>query len=196
MKYLLQFQTVDGNGEEEIEFDTLEAARKYEASLEPWLVYSGISTYEEPMETIPQSIRALAHTMAAHLAAQQVRSFDSERNCCMYRASDGARCAVGALLTDECYSPGIEGVEVNVILRGMSDRHGAEDVASHLHSLAPDIANQPLAEWLGLCQEYHDARFRTDGYRRRLEETSHLPHDTRQLALYPLILDDLLGLWA
>lgn len=43
MGYILSFETVDGNGEEEEEFDTLEKAATKRDELEPFLLWHDIT---------------------------------------------------------------------------------------------------------------------------------------------------------
>jgi hypothetical protein len=51
-------------------------------------------------------------TVVKHLATQGRRAADDEGRC-RYRAPDGAKCAVGCLLTDEEYNPAWEGEVVD-----------------------------------------------------------------------------------
>lgn len=47
----------------------------------------------------------------AHLLAQGRRAiYPSSANTCMYRAPNGDKCAAGALIADEHYLPGLEGM--------------------------------------------------------------------------------------
>lgn len=62
-------------------------------------------------ETSPQEI---FDTVVNHLRAQKVQSmFDGS---CVYRTTDGLKCAIGGLLTDEEYSPKMEGALVDSLL--------------------------------------------------------------------------------
>ena len=55
----------------------------------------------------------LFDTCVDHLFAQRTRSFDIEREICMYRGPNGTKCAVGALIKDEYYSEEMEGLTVD-----------------------------------------------------------------------------------
>ena len=45
-----------------------------------------------------------------HLLAQGARSIDPNNAICAYHGADGMQCAVGCLIKDEYYSPGLEGL--------------------------------------------------------------------------------------
>lgn len=47
----------------------------------------------------------------AHLVKQGIRAWAS--TACAYRGADGTSCAVGCLITDEHYAPGLEGSSVD-----------------------------------------------------------------------------------
>lgn len=49
--------------------------------------------------------------VAEHLLTQQKRSI-GELGACVYRSPEGLKCAVGCLISDEAYSPKIEGTYV------------------------------------------------------------------------------------
>lgn len=54
--------------------------------------------------------REIFDRVKTHLLAQGRRATDGTIGPCMYRAPDGARCAVGCLISDEAYRPGFEGL--------------------------------------------------------------------------------------
>lgn len=62
-------------------------------------------------------------TVVAHLRKQGVRSSDichnavAIREICKYRSADGFRCAIGCLISDEKYDPGMEEKGVRALLR-------------------------------------------------------------------------------
>ena len=47
--------------------------------------------------------------VAKHLLKQNEKSLDRTGGTCLYRGPDGKSCAVGCLIADEHYPPGIEG---------------------------------------------------------------------------------------
>ena len=62
-------------------------------------------------------------TVAKHLFAQGRRATIRETDiygevsaACRYRAEDGTKCAVGALIPDEVYDPKMEGYDVDCVL--------------------------------------------------------------------------------
>lgn len=51
-----------------------------------------------------------------HARRQKVPAENADR-VCQYRAPDGKRCFIGALIPDELYTPKIEGLEIHDVLR-------------------------------------------------------------------------------
>lgn len=47
--------------------------------------------------------------VAKHLLTQKAKSFDSQRERCMYRGPGGLCCAIGCLIPNEKYEPWLEG---------------------------------------------------------------------------------------
>lgn len=47
-------------------------------------------------------------TVVTHLLTQRKKAIN-DMGKCVYRTDEGLKCAVGCLITDECYSPEIEG---------------------------------------------------------------------------------------
>jgi hypothetical protein len=62
---------------------------------------------------------AILKTVAEGLKAQNGRSYDSTSGSCMYR-HDGKKCAVGMLIPDDKYSPGIEKAAIYSVMYGSS----------------------------------------------------------------------------
>lgn len=54
--------------------------------------------------------------VAKHLLHQKVKSYYNQNGTCAYRGSNGTMCAVGCLITDEEYSPDMEGKTVGGLL--------------------------------------------------------------------------------
>lgn len=52
--------------------------------------------------------QAAFDTMVRHLRKQGRPSVEA-RGCCRYRGPDGTKCAIGALISDDAYSPRLEG---------------------------------------------------------------------------------------
>ena len=64
------------------------------------------------------TLQEIFNKVAAHLLAQGARStamFDDAfgRATCTYRGAEGRKCAVGVLIADEHYGPGLEGLSAN-----------------------------------------------------------------------------------
>lgn len=63
-------------------------------------------------------------TVVAHLRRQGRRAVTGVYNGCAYRTSDGLRCAVGCLISDELYKPEMEGVAVGNLVEDFPDLPG------------------------------------------------------------------------
>jgi|ERR1043166_3582484 hypothetical protein len=66
--------------------------------------------------------------VARHLLTQKERSMCLNNTNCAYRGVDGLKCAVGALIPDELYTPDLEGQncddpEVAMVLEGLGYRN-------------------------------------------------------------------------
>lgn len=55
----------------------------------------------------PMTAQEMFNKVAAHLLSQGKRAID-EHHRCRYRGANGTKCAIGCLITDDRYSPGIE----------------------------------------------------------------------------------------
>lgn len=80
--------------------------------------------------------------VSKHLLAQNARCM--ENLLCRYRNSEGMKCAIGALIPDELYSPSMEGCiarqlnqrynlwpeELNPLAADLQDIHDCRDVSS------------------------------------------------------------------
>lgn len=65
---------------------------------------------------------------------------------CMYRAPDGCKCAVGVLITDEAYSPGLE------------NDYSVWPVIAALVESGIDAHDGPTQQLLSALQKVHDGR--------------------------------------
>lgn len=54
--------------------------------------------------------------VALHLLAQGKKAMDDE-GACIYRAPDGCKCAIGALIPDEVYTDSMEGVGIEAVMK-------------------------------------------------------------------------------
>lgn len=55
--------------------------------------------------------------VATHLLTQGKQSYDRNTGTCQYRGPGGRKCAVGALIGDEAYHPGMEGAHVKALVK-------------------------------------------------------------------------------
>jgi hypothetical protein len=65
----------------------------------------------------PTTAQDIFDTVALHLITQGRRAIDGHH--CRYRAANGDRCAIGALISDEAYNPAMEGAAVRGICRDL-----------------------------------------------------------------------------
>jgi hypothetical protein len=95
------------------------------------------------MHKLP-SAQEVFDIVVTHLITQRRPSYDSSK-CCMYRAPDGLRCAVGVLIPDNLYDPEFEGDTADCVIQ--------------------KLFNKDLADWrehkglLLALQEVHDECF-------------------------------------
>jgi hypothetical protein len=98
-------------------------------------------------------------------------------NNCAYRGVDGAKCAIGCIIPDELYHPGIDSLSI----LGLSDT----DVTAIMVSHSPEL--RPIQEFLEPCglpflqelQLVHDNNYKLRGQ----EFTDAYRHDLILLAL-------------
>ena len=70
-----------------------------------------------------------------HLRQQRAQSIDPVTSVCRYRGPDGLKCAVGVLIPDELYSPEMEGLLADEVVK----RHPA--LASLFSADSPSLLN-------------------------------------------------------
>lgn len=51
--------------------------------------------------------------VTSHLLTQNKPSEDEDKENCLYRSSEGLKCAIGCLIPDELYTPKLEGITVD-----------------------------------------------------------------------------------
>lgn len=57
--------------------------------------------------------------VATHLLTQKRQAWDEQTNGCVYRASNGDKCAIGCLIPDQFYSPEFE----QLFLENLAERY-------------------------------------------------------------------------
>ena len=65
----------------------------------------------EPFLPEPERRQNTFNAVWQHSAQMTGRSMDADRRGCMYRAPDGNRCFVGALIPDAAYDPAMDNLE-------------------------------------------------------------------------------------
>lgn len=97
--------------------------------------------------------------VCAHLLAQKGKAV-GEFDACLYRASDGRKCAVGCLIEDEYYSPAIEGVSVPYTKQVPQNYALSKEIQSRIELLfhALEASGIPEATWplVKELQQVHD----------------------------------------
>lgn len=60
-------------------------------------------------------------TVSRHLFKQGKRSVSGSGSCCLYRGPNGTSCAVGCLIPDDQYNPGMEYISVDRLIENFVD---------------------------------------------------------------------------
>lgn len=94
----------------------------------------------------PLTLQQLFDTVVSHLRKQGRKSTDETTHMCAYRGSDGAMCAIGALIPDSLYDPRMENMRVRTLVNN-------KNYADIMKKSGIDDSNLALAEAL---QETHD----------------------------------------
>jgi len=91
----------------------------------------------------------------SHMLLQGKQSVFDER--CVYRHPDGLKCGLGALITDEAYTPELEGVTIESFLRpdGIEDEKKGPMIISALEKSGIPTDRETL-ELLDDIQTVHD----------------------------------------
>lgn len=105
------------------------------------------------MKPLHPELATLLVTITDHLVAQGARSKDPATNQCTYRGAEGAKCAVGVLIPDELYHPGIE---MGIVRMFNESRDNTRAVVNHLKGLAPNVEEDELVAFLLATQTFHD----------------------------------------
>lgn len=101
------------------------------------------------------TLQEIFDTTARHLLRQRERSIN-EKGVCMYLSPTGFKCAVGALITEQAYTQGIEGLSVRRIdAQKIDDRTAPLAVA--LIASGIDIYDAQTLELLSDLQTLHDS---------------------------------------
>lgn len=91
--------------------------------------------------------KVVKHLLTQNAKAQKNYIWDGatyDKGICMYRGNEGRMCAVGCLITDEAYSPDIEGYAADT-----------EEVLNALRNSGIEIDNTD-AQFLYEIQQIHD----------------------------------------
>lgn len=97
------------------------------------------------LATLPQATeQQVFDQVAKHLLTQNEKSMHPKSKLCLYRTSGGLKCAAGALISDEEYSPLMEMGSWRTLIR----RHG---VSKHCAALISDLQylhdGYTVSEW-------------------------------------------------
>lgn len=107
-------------------------------------------------------------TVREHLLKQDKKATNGP--LCMYRAPDGCKCAIGALIPDEKYSKSFEahGVALVSILRALDPKFGNPDFTITIRNTGEEYGYGGDVEFLGILQNIHDG-YQPEGWIRQLE---------------------------
>lgn len=91
--------------------------------------------------TSAQTLQKIYNRVATHLLTQNARATKGGYGQCMYRTSDGLKCAVGCLITDEAYSPKIEfnRMGTEIVLESLAKSGILVDSHSKLYKMLSDL---------------------------------------------------------
>lgn len=132
----------------------------------------------EQVTTIVYTANEAFNRARSHLLDQKRKSLvtriqlDEMNTICAYRGNAGEKCAIGALIPDEYYSPAFEGHRAAGLLRGLSvDDKGLHKLRL---SIRPNSPNAPPIEGEVLhfvrdLQEVHD-RYEPEQWEHQLDE--------------------------
>lgn len=97
---------------------------------------------------------ALFLKVAKHLITQGKPAWNPKQEYCAYRAPDGTRCAIGAMIPDALYDPEIEGL-------GMVNMTGSQKRDKLFREVLTksgfNVRDSEERAWLGRLQDFHDA---------------------------------------
>jgi len=97
-------------------------------------------------------MQVATHLLKQNAQSIKVRGDGSSSNHCAYRGNDGLQCAVGCLIPDQFYTPGLEGHDVHdnavreALLDSGIDMHD-DDIADLLSSLQQMHDNYAPTDW-------------------------------------------------
>lgn len=93
------------------------------------------------------TLQQIFDRIATHLLTQKAKAIHN--GMCRYRDADGLKCAVGSLITEACYNPSLENLNV------WSQPIRAALLCSGVFDQMPDYA-EPAIGLLRLLQSTHD----------------------------------------
>ena len=103
--------------------------------------------------------KQLFKTVAEHLLNQQAKS--AIGGLCMYRVTNGNKCAVGCLISDKVYTEDLEGLATS-----------AEPIVEAINTSLNDVLTESDIDLLGELQLIHDNDLVED-WEVRLDNLSH-----------------------
>lgn len=99
--------------------------------------------------------RQIFNKVKEHLLTQKVRAVNSQKGC-SYRV-DNLKCAIGALISDETYHPGIEGCTPSPDAADAPDTEQArQELLAVLEANNVNATNPDTASFLIRLQSIHD----------------------------------------
>ena len=104
-------------------------------------------TLLEPVMLTPTEIY---EKVTAHLLTQRAVSED-QNGSCRLRGAQGRKCAIGSLVSDECYKPALEGLGISYYRNA---RNG--DLLRALHASQVDAYRADIIDLLIELEEVHD----------------------------------------
>jgi hypothetical protein len=79
-------------------------------------------------------------TVVKGILAQGGESFDHKKGFCVYKNSNGRKCAIGQLISEEKYNPEVETLRLNSVLKLIDSKYTEEflffDKLQHIHDVS------------------------------------------------------------
>ena len=111
-----------------------------------------------------EGIQKVFNEVSAHLLQQKKRCVDALTGECLYRGSDGTKCAVGCLIPDELYDKELENSSIRSILNETQTSDRKQKISAHFTKTYGDV---PL-DFYSRLQAIHDRTSSCD-WRLRLQ---------------------------
>lgn len=94
--------------------------------------------------SLPETAQEVFDIVARHLLTQNAKSIESDKPYCLYRSSDGKKCAAGCLIPDAHYNPRMENISWRELVCDYSFPHNHSNL---IHRLQEIHDHRQTSEW-------------------------------------------------